>query len=113
MDEGISYLGHIILENGILHDPRKVSALKEIRPPSIKDELQTVLGMTNYLAEYIPNMSSLNQPIRDLAKQQQFNWEHQYDTAFTNIKEFVCSSLASLIQQQGTLSHKFLLRSLA
>jgi len=56
-------------ENDIHPDPRKVSALKEMRPPSTKDELQTVLGMMNYLAEYISNMSPLNQPIRDLAKQ--------------------------------------------
>ncbi|KAK2702359.1 hypothetical protein QYM36_019029, partial [Artemia franciscana] len=67
--KSIPNFGHIISENGIHPDPKKVSALKEIRPPSTKEELQTILGMMNYLAQNIPNLSSLNQPLRDLAKQ--------------------------------------------
>ncbi|KAK2702515.1 hypothetical protein QYM36_018876 [Artemia franciscana] len=67
--KSIPNVGHIISENCIHPDPKKVSALREIRPPSTKEELQTILGMMNYLAQYIPNLSSLNQPLRDLAKQ--------------------------------------------
>ena len=48
----------------------------------------------NYLARYIANLSSVNQPLCDLVKQQQFKWEQQHDTSFTNIKESICSSLA-------------------
>ena len=48
----------------------------------------------NCLARYIPNLSSINQPLHALVKQQQFKWEQQHDTSFTNIKESICSSLA-------------------
>ncbi|KAK2713629.1 hypothetical protein QYM36_009489 [Artemia franciscana] len=76
--KSIPYFGHIISGNGIHPDPQKVIALKGMRPPSTKDKLQTVLGMINYLAQNIPNLSSLNQPLHDLAKQQQLKWEHQH-----------------------------------
>ncbi|KAK2722616.1 hypothetical protein QYM36_002972 [Artemia franciscana] len=90
----IPYFGHVISENGIHPDPQKVRALREMRTPNTKDELQTILGMMNYLARYIPNLSSINQPLRDLVKQQQFKWKQQHDKSFTNIKESICSSLA-------------------
>ncbi|KAK2718885.1 hypothetical protein QYM36_006033 [Artemia franciscana] len=90
----IPYFGHVISENGIHPDPQKVRALREMRTPNTKDELQTILGMMNYLARYIPNLSSINQPLHDLVKQQQFKWKQQHDKSFTNIKESICSSLA-------------------
>ncbi|KAK2713107.1 hypothetical protein QYM36_011715 [Artemia franciscana] len=46
----IPYFGHVISENGIHPDPQKVRALREMRTPNTKDELQTILGMMNYLA---------------------------------------------------------------
>ncbi|KAK2726063.1 hypothetical protein QYM36_000506 [Artemia franciscana] len=88
----IPYFGHIISEAGIHPDPRKVRALKEMHIPLTKDELQTVLGMMNYLARYIPNLSSQNQPLHELAKQQEFKWEEEHKSAFTNIKESICDS---------------------
>ncbi|KAK2727300.1 hypothetical protein QYM36_007961 [Artemia franciscana] len=94
--KSILYFGPIFSENGIHPDPIKVSAQKEMRPPTTKDELQIVLAMMNYCAWDVSNLSSLNQSLRDLAKQQQLKQEHQYDTAFTNINESICSSLASI-----------------
>ena len=91
--DSIPYFGHVISENGIHPVPQKVRALREMRTPYTKDELQTILGMINYLARYIPNLSSINQPLRDLVKQRQFKWEQHHDTSFTNIKESICGSL--------------------
>ncbi|KAK2703611.1 hypothetical protein QYM36_017913 [Artemia franciscana] len=99
--DSIPYFGHIISEAGIYPDPRKVRALKKIRIPSTKDELQTVLGMMNYLARYIPNLSSLNQPLRELANQREFKWEEEQNSAFTNIKESICDSLSFLDPTSG------------
>ncbi|KAK2705251.1 hypothetical protein QYM36_017334 [Artemia franciscana] len=73
--KSILYFRHVISENGIHPDPQKVRALRDMRTPSKKDELQIILGMMNYLARYIPNLSSLNPPLHDLAKQRQFKWE--------------------------------------
>ncbi|KAK2721184.1 hypothetical protein QYM36_003454 [Artemia franciscana] len=101
--DSIPYFGHIISEAGIHPDPQKVRALKEMRIPSTKDELQTVLGMMNYLARYIPNLSSLNQPLRKLANQREFKWEEEHNSAFTNIKESICDSLSFLDPTSGNI----------
>ena len=101
--DSIPYFGHIISKGGIHPDPRKVRALKEMRPPSTKDELQTILGMMNYLARYIPNLASLNQPLRNLAKQQQLKWEPQHNIALNNIKESICSSLTFFDPKAGNI----------
>ncbi|KAK2702658.1 hypothetical protein QYM36_018739 [Artemia franciscana] len=101
--DSIPYFGHIISEAGIHPDPRKVRALKEMRILSTKDELQTVLGMMNYLARYIPNLSSLNQPLRELVNQREFKWEEEHNSAFTNIKESICDSLSFLDPTSGNI----------
>ncbi|KAK2721756.1 hypothetical protein QYM36_003912 [Artemia franciscana] len=90
----IPYFGHVISENGIHPDLQKVQALRDMQTSYTKDRRRTILGMMNYLARYIPNLSSLNQPLLDIVKQRQFKWEQQHDTSFTNIKESICSSLA-------------------
>ncbi|KAK2711693.1 hypothetical protein QYM36_012711 [Artemia franciscana] len=84
--DSIPYFGHIISEAGIHPDPRK-----------------TVLGMMNYLARYIPNLSSLNQPLRKLANQREFKWEKEHNSAFTNIKESICDSLSFLDPTSGNI----------
>ncbi|KAK2713240.1 hypothetical protein QYM36_009195 [Artemia franciscana] len=101
--DSIPYFGHIISEPGIHPDPRKVRALKEMRIPSTKDELQTVLGMMNYLARYIPNLSSLSQPLRELANQREFKWEEEHNSTFTNITESICDSLSFLDPISGNI----------
>ena len=97
------YFGHVISENRIHPDPQKVRALHEMWTAYTRDELQTILGRMNCLARYIPNLSSINQPLRALVKQQQFKWEQQHDTSFTNIKESICSSLAFFDRTAGNV----------
>ena len=41
-------------ENQIL---AKIDAIKEMKLPSTKQDLQSFLGMVNYLSSYIPHMS--------------------------------------------------------
>lgn len=46
----VYFTGHIVSENGIQADPKKVEAIQKANPPKNKKELQTLLGMVNYLA---------------------------------------------------------------
>ena len=73
--KSIPYFGHVISKDGIHPDPNKVNTLKEMPRPRTHKELQTLLGMLNYLSRYIPNLSSQNEPLRTLSKQQKFVFE--------------------------------------
>ncbi|KAK2713179.1 hypothetical protein QYM36_011767 [Artemia franciscana] len=101
--ESIPYFGHVISKDGIHPDPNKVNALKEIPQPHNREELQTLLGMLNYLSCYIPNLSSQNEPLRTLSKQHKFVWEEVHDNAFDTIKKSVCSTISPFNPSVGNL----------
>lgn len=62
----VGYFDHIISADGLKPDPTKVKTIQEIPPPVDKKELQTTLGMINYLAKFTPQLSETTKPIRDL-----------------------------------------------
>lgn len=45
----VSYFGHRITKYGIKPDPSKLAAVKDMEPHKDKAELETILGMVNYL----------------------------------------------------------------
>ncbi|KAK2701689.1 hypothetical protein QYM36_019670 [Artemia franciscana] len=101
--ESIPYFGHVISKDGIHPDPNKVNALKEMPRPRNREELQTLLGMLNYLSRYIPNLSSQNEPLRTLSKQHKFVWEEVHDNAFDTIKKSICSTISPFNPSVGNL----------
>jgi hypothetical protein len=61
--------------------------------PQNQEELQTLLGMFNYLSRYIPNLSTLNKPLRDLLKQQKFEWTPSHEDAKRGIQDAICQNI--------------------
>lgn len=55
----VKYLGTIVTPEGIKPDPSKVRAILEMAAPSDKAGIRRLLGMINFLAPHIPNMSKL------------------------------------------------------
>ena len=66
----VKYLGHIIGKTGLWPDPVKVSAINDMPPPESKIDLQRILGMINYLGQFIPNLSQITAPLRSLMKRE-------------------------------------------
>lgn len=89
----IPYFGHVISAQGIQPDPNKVQGLLAMPDPSTHEELDTFLGMTNYLSRYIRDLSSLNQPLRALSNSNAFNWEAVHSQAVSRIKSSICENL--------------------
>ena len=54
---------------GIKPDPNKVSAIKAIQPPNNKAELQTFLGMVNYMGKFVKNIADHTVSLRELLRQ--------------------------------------------
>ena len=48
----IPFFGEVISQQGVGPDPRKVQALTEMPPPKCRKELQTFLGILNYLSKF-------------------------------------------------------------
>lgn len=85
----IKYIGHILSAQGVKPDEEKVRAVTEIPPPQSKQELQTFLGVVQYLAKFIPNLSDISAHLRKLLeKETEWHWEDAQQQSFEKLKYF-------------------------
>ena len=54
----VSYVKHMVTEHGLEPSRDKVRALTEMPNPSSKEEVRRLLGMIQYLAKFIPDLSA-------------------------------------------------------
>jgi len=86
----VSYIGHILNVNGVQPDPEKIRAIQDMSPPTDKKGVERLLGTINYLAKFIPNMSTVTHPIRILLKSDvTFCWDTFQEQAFDKIKSIL------------------------
>lgn len=86
-------MGSIISQDGIKPDSEKIKAIVEMPPPEDKKGIERLLGTINFLASYIPNMSDLTAPIRELLKKDvTFMWQHEQKEALEKIKTVLTSN---------------------
>ncbi len=85
----LRFLGHLINQSGVRQrSGSKVEAIRKLSPPTNVQELKRILGMVNYLGRYIPNLSTIGQPLYELLKSKNtWTWGHTQQSAFENIKE--------------------------
>ena len=62
----LTFLGHVVGRNGISADPEKIKAVVEMETPKNVSEVRRLMGMTNQLAKFLPNLADITQPIREL-----------------------------------------------
>ena len=105
----ISYLGHIISEDGIKPDPNKVAAIVDMKSPQSKEELQRFLGMTTYLSKFIPDYSETSVPLRVLLEQKtEWHWTETQELGrnpATEIRRHQCT--CSEVFRPKTTGHNF------
>ena len=89
----VKYLGHIITADGFRPDPEKIQAINDMATPTCKEDLQRLLGMVNYLAQYIPNVSEVLAPLRALLRQDvEWTWLPNHDQTLDKVKKVLTSS---------------------
>ena len=90
--QAVNFFGCLYNANGVHPDPGKVNAVHVLPAPTNITELQEFLGLVTYLSPFIPGLSTLTSPLRELLKKDtDFIWNCTYDTAFEWIKEAVVS----------------------
>lgn len=86
MDE-VKYLGFIISKNGIQVDPEKVEAVVKIPQPTNVSQLRSFLGLVNFYARFVPNISAVLAPLYELLKKgKRWNWGPECESSFQRIK---------------------------
>ena len=92
----VSYIGHIFTDEGVKPDKEKVQAILMMPEPSTKPELQRFIGMIQYLAKFIPDLSEKAAPLRSLLKKNAaWQWNDEHQRAYQLLKE-ECSKQPTL-----------------
>ena len=71
----VTYLGYVISKDGLSVENHKLEAILEMPTPQDRAVVQRLLGMTNFVQRFAPQLSELTKPLRDL-----------HGTAFAKLK---------------------------
>ena len=86
-------MGSILSKDGSKPDPENVKAMSEMPDPEDKKGIERLVGTINFLASYIPNMSDITAPIRELLKSDViFDWHDEQKKALDTIKMYLKSN---------------------
>jgi hypothetical protein len=88
----VTYVGHVLADDGIHPDPDKIRAIADMPTPPDKQALQRFLGMINYVSKFVKNYSNMTAPLRELLhKEAEWYWQEQQEEAFTKLKKAITS----------------------
>jgi transposase InsO family protein len=88
----IEFLGHNLSKAGLSPGKGKIEAVQNFKQPKDASEVRSFLGLVTYLARFIPNLSSLSEPLRKLThKAAKFDFGKSQVEAFNKLKEILAS----------------------
>ena len=100
----VPYIGHLLTSEGVKADPSKIEAVTKMERPTDVTGVQRIMGTVGYLAKFLPRLSEVSQPLRQLTKKgTEFLWDEIHDRAFSRIKEMVTDIRDELVIQDGLL----------
>ena len=90
----VSFMGHVISEEGLKPDPAKIQGVQEMPSPESKQDVKRLLGMVNYLQKFAPNLSAATAPMRELLREEnQFLWDEEVQgQSFKRVKQLIVES---------------------
>ena len=89
----VPFIGHIATRKGLSVDPDKVRAIAEMPQPQDVAAIQRFLGLIQYLSKFLPQLSDMTKPLRDLTlKDSDWAWEPHHQEAFLALKKAVAST---------------------
>jgi hypothetical protein len=84
------FFGQMLTPEGIQIDPEKITAIEQMPRPTSKQELESYLGMVNYMKRHSYEITRLTRPFVNILKKHAiFAWESQHEKAFQDIKQVI------------------------
>uniref|UniRef100_A0A147BJ81 RNA-directed DNA polymerase n=1 Tax=Ixodes ricinus TaxID=34613 RepID=A0A147BJ81_IXORI len=90
----VGFLGVIVSGSGISPDPQKVAAVQRMEPPVDVGGVRRILGMVNHVGRFLPHLSDVTAPIRELLnKRSVWLWGPSQQAAFQRLKDMISSDV--------------------
>ena len=84
-------LGHIIDDKGLHADADKMARIREWRVPRDLGDVQRFLGLVQYLANFMPDVSAYTGPLSAITRNgHSFEWRPVHQKCFESIKALAC-----------------------
>ena len=87
----ISFCGAIFSAKGMKLEPKKVQALQDLPTPHTQKELQSFLGLINYLQPFLRDIAHKTTFLREHVSN--WDWTPSTDTSFHRLKQWICNTL--------------------
>lgn len=98
----IEFLGHELSSEGIKPLNKYVKTIASFREPKSVEEVQSFLGLVNYIGKWIPDLATVTEPIREILRHKLSKhaditefWKDRQANAFAELKRSL-SSLRTL-----------------
>jgi len=89
----ITFFGHEITGQGIGPNEEKVAAIRDAQPPVNLSEVRSFLGLVQYVGKFLPNLSTVIEPIQALVRGDNvFQWNVKHQAAFDKVKQMITST---------------------
>ena len=84
----VTFLSHVINENGISPNPENVEKLVQMKTPRHVREVRGFLGLGNYYRKLTEGFTHIVELLVDLTrKNDKFNWTEACEQSFNNLKQ--------------------------
>ena len=89
----VPFIGHVATADGLCVDPYKVQAIMEMPPPKDVTAVQHLLGLAQYLSKFLPHLSDITRPLRELTQRDtEWIWGQAQQDALQTLKKAVSST---------------------
>lgn len=84
----VTFLGHLITDNGVKPDPKKFAVVKNYPVPQDANEAHRFVAFCNYYRRFIENFANIAKPLYSLLKKDaKFIWSEDCNNSFNTLKE--------------------------
>ena len=91
--DSVSFFGVIFGKDGMRPDPKKIQGILEMPPPTDTTQLQSFLGMVNFMHNFISHLSEHTATLRGLlTKNAVFHWDESTNAAFQKLKSLIAEA---------------------
>lgn len=93
VQDELMFLGHVVGQNGVRVDPKKVSVVKDWPVSRNRLQVQSFLGFANYFRKFMIGSAALVHLLHHLSKESvRLLWTKEYQEAFEGVKYALCTA---------------------